>query len=138
MNYPITLSEATLGKIISGLELAPIVQIEPIAVKVVSIPEEFIQKLYISDSSAKVAYFNVWKIATATNNYFLVGTNNIFFAEKQLNNPFEESDNFYTFAEEIKMELGIDQAQPYVSEHGFFLFSTKVDSEEMSFFVYKI
>lgn len=136
MNKPLTFSATMLEKIASGLELDPVERVEPISVKEIIIPEKFIQKLYIHGASKVSQYFSIWKIATGTNTYFLVGTKFIFFANKQGNNPFEESDNFYTFAEEIKTKLGIEQAKPYVSEHGFYLFSTKVDSKEMSFFAY--
>lgn len=135
MKNTLDLSSQTVGLISMGLEWSRITTVEPLSVHQLKVPEKYIATLFIPAATGE-QNFCLWKVVTTTQTYYLVGTYITFFAKKQVNTPFEESDNFYTFAEEIKAKLGLDQARPYVSEHGFYLFSTQVNEEEMSFFAY--
>jgi len=132
-----SLSEKVLGQIASELELEKITQAIPISNTLVAVDDEDVKLLQVAEKFKGVNEFNVLSISTKKGLFFLVATELPFFEEKKLNDPFKESDDFFTFAEKIKKQLGLEFAQSYESSDGFFFTTAEINTKKLSFFLYK-
>lgn len=132
------LSIDTLQQISQNLEIGDIEIATPLYAKEINITLEMVRQLNLDKSTSGVSEFLVWGLITKSSFFLLIGTKIQFFKNKQVNNPFQEEDDFELFAAELQKHFGLNHAKFYVSEGGFYFTIVEIDSVEYSFFLYKV
>lgn len=134
----LALDVRAINKLSTELEIEPIIISVPQYKTIIKTDETDRKQLGFDDKFLGENTFFIWLAATKYQAYFLVGTQIQFFEKEDEPNLFKKSNQFMEYSEKIKTKLGLEHAMPYESEGGFYLFTSTLNSQQMSFFAYKI
>lgn len=82
--------------------------------------------------------FTIWGVITRQKFYLLVGIEIEFFPEERRTDPFIESEDFDTFAMELRSHLGLANAKLYEGNELYNYSTLEEDSKTYSFFLYEV